>query len=341
VADGLLSYFSGPMRVLDMMSGYAASQVLAAVARFGVPDLLADGPRSSPEIARALEADADAMERLLRAAASVGILVRGEDGRYGQSEMSRALETGARPSLRDLVIAQVGPGHWLPWGRLHDAVKSGQAAVLDALGTDLWSHYAAHPEEAACFARGMGDFSSFVAAEVIASFDFSRFRLAVDVGGSQGAMISAVLRAAPEMYGILFDRPEVIEAARETIASYALGDRLRIGVGSFLEDVPGGADLYIVKSVLHDWDDARASLILRNVHRAAANGATLLVAESMLPASGVSKTACFLDLNVFLALGGRVRSEREYAELAETCGWSFVGAHHTPGMMSIVEAQKR
>lgn len=335
-----LRYLGASDQVLQMMMGYCASQLMAVVARFGLPDLLDQGPRSSASLAEATGADPDAMERLLRAAASVGLFGQSGPAEYRLTPLGSCLRTGVPGSLRDLVIAQVAPGHWLPWGHLYDAVKTGHPAARAALGTDLWEYYAQNPDEGAAFARAMGNFSALVSGEVVRSYDFSRFELAVDVGGSQGALIARVLKASAGTRGILYDRPEVIEGSKRALEAHGLGERLTAAGGSFLDSVPAGADLYLLKSVLHDWDDDRALAILKNVHRAAAPGAILLIIEMIAPAAGVSAAVCLSDLNVFLILGGRMRSAADFEALLARSGWSFQRVVATPGMMSLLEAVK-
>jgi hypothetical protein len=329
-----------PIQVLQMMMGHWVAQITAAVARFEVPDQLAKGPKSAEELARACQANRDAMERLLRAATMVGLL-REEGGRYTNSPTGECLRSGTPGSVRDLVIAELAPGHWLPWGKLYDAVKSGQPTCRATLGMDLWDYYAKNTEEGTCFARGMGNVSAMAVQEVLASsFDWRRFTHVVDVGGSQGVMLQGILHAVPQAKGILFDRPDVIEAGRSAVNGYGLGDRLSQVAGDFFQEVPAGGDLYVMKLIIHDWDDAHCTTILKNVHRAAKPGAHLAIVEMVRPDQVAPAPVFLMDLNMLVMLGGRERSEAELRALLAGAGWKLTRVVPTAGLSSVVEAQR-
>jgi SAM-dependent methyltransferase len=251
-----------------VITGYWISQVCGATARLGLADHLAGSSATIPELAQATSADPDGLSRLLRAGATIGLFAETVRDRFSVIPLGAELTSGqASGSLRDIAIALTAPGHWLPWGLLPEAVACGQPQDTAALGTDVWAYYAAHPEEGAHFARAMGSISAEASAAVLACWDATRFRRIVDVGGSQGILLAGLLDAAPSATGVLFDRPEVADGARTSLAR--LAGRVDVIGGDFLDEVPPGGDLYVLKSVLHDWDDQRALQILRNVHRAA------------------------------------------------------------------------
>jgi hypothetical protein len=328
-----------PMQLFQMMMGHWVAQITSTVAQLGVPDLLAKGPRGSDELASACHANPDALHRLLRAAASVGLLAQPEPRRFALTPLGECLREGAPGSLRDLFIAEMAPGHWLPWGRLTDAVRTGKPTVRETLGMDTWSYYAKHADEGACFARGMGNLSTMVAAEVVAAYDFTRFSQLVDVGGSQGALIAAALRAAPQAKGVLFDLPEVIAAGQKMVAHYELGDRLRTQAGDFLKEVPSG-DGYLIKSILHDWDDEHCRTILKTVHRAAQPNAKLLVVEMLLSDSPAATPVKLMDLNMLVMLGGRERTAEEYNALFTQAGWKLDRVLPTHGLFAVIEGTR-
>ncbi len=309
-------------QVMAMISGYWASQVCGAAARLGIADHLADGPATIAELAAAASADPDGLGRLLRAAATVGLVTEDEGGRFSLTPLGAEL-TGDRAagSLRDVAIALTAPGHWLPWGRLAEAVISGKPQDTAALGTDVWAYYAAHPEEGASFARAMSSISAEASAAVLAHWDATRFRRIVDAGGSQGRLLAGLLEAAPSATGVLFDRPEVADGARASLAARGLAGRVDVIGGDFLDRVPPGGDLYVLKSVLHDWDDQRALQILRNIHRAAQPGTTLAIIEGPLPSSPSPSWMHLMNLVMLVELNGRERTIEDYARLLGQAGY--------------------
>lgn len=324
-----------PAQVMQMMMGHWVAQVLGTVATLGVADHMQTGPRSSAELAEAVHAKPDALHRLLRAAAAVGIFVENGD-RYSLTPLGDCLRSDAPVSMRDIVIAELSPGHWLPWGRLPDAIRTGKPQAEEALGMDTWAYYAKHAAEGACFARGMGNLSTMAAMQVTAAIDFSAFGTIVDVGGSQGVLVAAALRAAPKSRGIILDRPEVIAAGAATVKSYGFGDRLVGQGGDFFESVPAG-DAYLLKTILHDWDDERAIAILKSIARAAKPGAKIFIVEGMLGDTPMATAVKLLDVNMLVMLGGRERTAAEYAALLGAAGLRFEREVSTMGLFGVVE----
>ncbi|HEX2064598.1 MAG TPA: methyltransferase [Acidimicrobiales bacterium] len=302
-----------------MIFGHLVSQTVATVARLGVADRLSGGPRSAASLARSTGADPDALHRLLRAAAGLGLVEEVEPSVFALTTVGEWLRSDGR-SLRDLAIALAGEGHWLPVERLHEVVMTGRPAAEPALGTDLWDYYRHHPEEGAAFAAAMGNVSAAVAEEVVARYEVAPFRRMVDVGGSHGVLLAALLRANPDATGVLFDRPEVVTGARDALARRGLTERVELVEGDFFEEVPSGGDLYLLKHILHDWDDERAGRILERCHEAAPPGATLLVVERLL-GPGADAVAALADLLMMVLFGGRERTADEYRRLLAGAGW--------------------
>jgi hypothetical protein len=327
-------------QMLRIMMGHWVAQIAATVARFELPDHLAQGPRAAGELARLVGADPGALERLLRAAASVGILRETERGVYASTPLGDTLRREGPGSVRDLVVAELEPGHWLPWGHLVDAIKTGQSPATAVLGADTWSYYAKNQEEGATFARGMSNLSAIIAAETVPAYDFSRSERIVDVGGSEGVMLSAALRAAPAARGVLFDLPDVIARGRAAVAAHGLGERIEAVAGDFLKEVPAGGDLYMLKTVLHDWDDNHALTILENVCRAARPGARVIVVEMLVPEAVSPSPVHLMDLDMLVMLGGRERTADELAALFGAAGLRFGRVVPTRGFFSIVEGTR-
>jgi hypothetical protein len=275
------------------------SQALHVVATLEVADRLADGPRTSDELAAAVGAHAGTLYRVLRALATVGVF-REEDGRrFALTPVSECLRSDADEPV----------GGW--------AAMVGRPYVWGAYRTE-------HPEEGAIFDRAMSDLTRRTHPSTIAAFDFSRFGTVVDVGGGNGTLLVALLQAHPDMRGVLLDLPHAIAEAKRRIADAGVEDRCEAIAGSFFDDVPAGGDAYVLRAILHDWDDEPATAILRRVREAAGNTATLVVIERDLGPPNEIPEAKFSDLNMLVVPGGRERTIAEYRDLFAAAGFRLV-----------------
>jgi len=316
-----------------MLMGAWVAQMAATAARFGVADAMARGVTSADDLAREVGADAEGLYRLLRGCAAAGLFSETSPRQFALTPLGDCLRSDAQNSLRDFLIAEAAPGHWLPWGQLYDAIRSGTSHAAEILGVPVWEYYAKNHEEGTSFARGMGNLSAIASRDIAPLYDASPFRRIVDAGGSQGVLLRALLERAPDARGILFDLPEVVAGAQPH-------DRIEIVAGSFLEEVPSGGDLYVLKSILHDWPDDRCAVILANVHRAAAPGAKLLLVETMLPPPPQPSPAAFMDLNMLVMLGGRERTADEFGALLREAGFRIERVIPTGGLFHLIEASR-
>lgn len=326
--------------VIQMLTGMWVAQIMSAVAQLGVADLIAAGTRSANDLAEECDADAKALVRLMRAAATIGLVVETAPAEFALTPTGMTLRANAPGSLRDFVIAETAPGHWLPWGRLVDAVRRGGSMTKETLGTDPWDYYAQNAEEGRSFARAMSNLSSIASEEVARVYDPGDVKQIVDVGGSEGALLRGILARTPHARGILFDRADVIEGARGAVAASGMSDRIDLVSGDFFEAVPPGADLYLMKSVLHDWPDDKCETIVKNVHRAAPAGSRLVLVEMLLPDTPQPSPVTLMDMNMLVMLGGRERTAAEYTEILKRCGYEVERVIPTGGMFSVVEARR-
>jgi len=318
--------------MLQMLMGMWVAQIVSAVAQLGVPDRLADGATSLDDLARGCDADREGLRRLLRAAATLGVVAESGGG-FSLTPLGATLRSDVPGSVRDFIIAETAPGHWLPWGRCADAVRRGGSTASDALGVaDAWEYYAQHDEERMRFARGMSNLSALVSADVARVYEPGEAKVIVDVGGSEGVLLRGLLDRAPGARGILFDRADVVEHVKPA-------ERVEIVAGDFFGDLPPGADMYLLKSILHDWPDDRCEEILKNCHRAAAPNARLVLVEMLLPDEGPSPVT-FMDMNMMVMLGGRERTAGEYTEMLARCGWKVEQVVPTGGLFSVIEARR-
>jgi len=326
------------------MTGYRAMQALYVAARLGIADLLKDGARGSEELARATGADARALHRLLRALASLGVFAEDADGRFAPSELGALLRSDVPGSLRAAAIFFGDERNWHAWGKLERSVMSGEP-VRGPRGTQVFLEESARdPEGAALFNAAMTSLTSAFDAAVTAAYDFSRLGTLVDVGGGQGALISSILAANPALRGILFDIPPVIESARGRIGEAGLAGRCELVAGDFFASVPAGGDAYVLKWVIHDWDDERSVAILRNCHRAMARDGRLLLVERVVPEridqSADTQGIVLGDLNMLLWTGGRERTAAEYGALLASAGFTPAGIVPTATQLSVIEGTR-
>jgi hypothetical protein len=327
-------------QVARMISGIWVPQAIYAAAKLGLPDSLAEGPLQSEEVARAARTHPGATYRLLRALVVLGLVRQHGDGRFELTPLGSCLRSDAPDSVRSWALLWGGPMMWTPWGRLADCVRTGDMAPRFLSGVDdPFELMEAHPEDAAHFNRSMLELTRGVAPLLPAAYDFSRARLVVDVGGGFGALLSPLLHAHPQLRGLVFDLPRCADGARKLIADEGLEGRCAFEAGDFFEEVPAGADVYLLKSVIHDWDDERSGAILRRCREAMKPDSRLLVLEWIVPERvGAGDSAIVgTDLNMLVMVGGRERTEVEYRALLVSAGLRFVRLIPTAAM-SLIEA---
>lgn len=320
-----------------LINGFRVSQMIGVAAKLGLADLVADGPKSSAELAERTGMHAPSLYRLLRALSSVGVFVEGEQQRFGLTPLAEALRTRVPGSLRDVAILSIDPQVWLPWGQLSHSVQTGESAFHHVFGMDIWSYRAEHPEAGAAFNAAMTSISGRDIPVVLAAYDFSAIQTIVDVGGGHGALIAAILRAYPAMRGILFDLPHIVATAGPALEAAGVADRCELVGGDFTAAVPPGGDAYLLRYIIHDWDDARSIAILRKVREAMPAHARLLLVEGVVQGANQPDPTKITDINMLVMPGGLERTESEFRAILEQAGFSLARFYHTPGQSSIVE----
>ena len=324
--------------MLQIISGFWISRAIYAITKLGLPDLMKDGPKTADELAAATDSHATSLFRLLRALASVGI-VTSEDGRFGLTPLSETLVTDAPGSLRWFAISELGQEHYPAWGNLMQSVKTGEIAFDHFFGVDIWKYFSQNPEDAAVFNNSMSAVTAATNEAIINVYDFSGFKTLVDVGGGHGGLITEILRANPELKAILFDAPEVIEGARPKLEAAGLTDRCETVAGDFFKAVPSGGDAYLMKWIIHDWDDQKAITILKNCRTHMQPGDRLILVDCVVPETNEPHFSKFIDLNMLVMTGGKERTEKEFAELLSAAGFKLLRVLHTDLPTSIVEAE--
>ncbi|WP_432948001.1 methyltransferase [Kribbella sp. CA-253562] len=324
--------------LLELASGFMGTHVVYAVAKLGIADVLADGPLSADEIAAETGSNADATHRLLRAGAMFGIFTERSGKRYGLTALGKGLRSGTPGSLRPVVLMLGDPQYQGPWGRLAHSVETGGPAVEVAPGKQVWDYLDADPEFAATFNEAMTCLTDLDWPAVAAAYDFTPYSTIADLGGGHGQLLALVLGAAPKSKGVLQEREVLVGAAEAHLRDAGLLDRCRIDSGSFFDTAPSDADLYLMRRVLHDFDDEQAVAILSNVRRHMPRGSTLLLLDSVVPPGSTPHFAKALDLDMMLFVGGRERTERQFGTLLDRAGFRLTRIVPTVSSVSLIEA---
>jgi hypothetical protein len=321
-----------------LVNGYQVSQAISVAATLGVADLLADGPRPSDELARETGADADSLYRLLRALAAVGVLREDDGRRFALTELGNPLRSDVPGSLAGWAAFVGRPAFWQSWAALLHSVRTGENAFRHVHGADVWSWRAERPDESAAFDRAMASLTGGSNQALLDAYDFGRFDTIVDVGGGNGALLASLLAAFPTLQGILFDQPHVAASADEVMKAAGVADRCRVVGGSFFDGVPEGGEAYVLKAIVHDWEDTEAVAIMRACRRSVSGDASLLLIERDLGSANEAPAAKLSDLNMLVNPGGRERSVGEYAELLDAAGFRLVGTTPTASGLTVFEA---
>jgi O-methyltransferase domain/Dimerisation domain len=328
-----------PAAVLGLITGMWAAKATAVAANLGIPDQLAHGPKTAGEVAEAIGADAASLYRLMRAIASVGVLTADRERRFALTALGAALRSDVPGSMRSLLIAEMAPGHWLPWGRLEEAVRTGMPSAPKALGMDLWEYFEKNRDEGFHFAEGMSGMSHIALQGVLESYSFVGARKVVDVGGSHGSFIAAVLRRSESVRGVLFDRADVVDGAEAALKEAGVSDRVERVGGNFFESVPAGGDVYLLKHILHDWNDDECVKILRNIRESMTSDGRVVVVEMLITDQGPPSPAPLLDLDMLVMLTGKERTAEEFAALFASAGLKLYSVTPTPSPFVVLEAR--
>ncbi|MBW4051486.1 MAG: methyltransferase [Proteobacteria bacterium] len=301
---------------LQLATGYWASRCLHVITELGVADHLGERAESAETLARAVGAHPQALARVLRALAALGVFEEVAEG-FRHTGASRLLRADHPQSVRAFVRMMGMPVHWQAYGQLEHSVRTGESAMTRIAPGGTFEYFAGHPEEAQLFDEAMTSKSYEHIANVLAAYDFSGFRRIADIGGGRGHLLRAVLEAAPRATGVLFDLPHVIRS----LASSPPTDRLTLRAGSFFKDPLPECDAYLLMSVIHDWGDAEATALLDAVRRAAPPHAKVLLLEMLLPDAPGPHPAKFLDVEMLvMTTGGRERTRGEYERLLASAG---------------------
>nr|BFE32947.1 hypothetical protein GCM10010200_051980 [Actinomadura rugatobispora] len=313
-------------RLLYLTCGLRLAAVVTALAELGIADLTGGGPRGVAELAELSGAHPDALYRVLRCAASVGIMAELPDGRFESTPLAEALRSDRPFSLLPLAELSAQPFVTMSYGALAYSVRTGQPATTAALGSDIWRHFEDHPDEGECFDRVMTDLGRWETDRHLDAVRPERFGRIADIGGGHGHFLAAALRRAPDASGVLFEQPGVIPRVDPTLAAEGVLERvLRVGGDFFTDPLPDDCDAYVLKAVLHGLPDGRAERVLRAVRTAIGDrDARLFVVEQVVSGGNRWDHAKFLDLDMLVLFGGRERRLDEWRLLLGRCGFELV-----------------
>jgi hypothetical protein len=308
-------------RLGRMIGGFHTTQLITTAVRLRLPEELEAGPRRAEEMAPQIDAHAPSLHRLMRALAEIGVLEDVGESRFGLTELGQLLRGDIPNSLRPVALVYGGE-FYRAWGSLLESVQTGETAFDRVLGAPFFEYYAQHPEQGEAFDRTMASLSAVMAIHVVTAYDFSALGTLVDVGGGQGGLLTTILKANPALRGILFDQPAVIQGAKGRIEAEGLADRCALVSGDFFQAVPEGAAAYLLKSILHDWDDERSIRILRSCRQAMGEQARLLIVEVVLPDRTPPRPmGAAIDVHMLALTGGQERTESEYRALLAAAGF--------------------
>lgn len=331
--------FPAPAVLMEMVMNAWVAQAITAAADLGIADALANGPLPAGDLAAAVDADPEALTRLMRALISRGIFRQRRDGRYDLTPL-------AKPLRRDAEVSLAAWARWMGssemrehWSHLSESLRRGECVTCETRGGSLFEYLAGQPELQETFNQAMTGVSEISIAPLIAAYDFSPYATIVDVGGGRGRLLAAMLTAAPRARGVLFDQPHVVIDAPAELRRHRVLDRVRIAEGSFFDDdIPTGGDAYVLKNVIHDWPDEQAVRILSNVRASSGAGKHLLLVELVIPAHNREFAGKWLDLEMFVSAASRERTVDEYGRLLGRAGFELNRVVETVSPFSVVEA---
>ena len=324
----------------QMITGSLGSQAVYVAAQLGIADLLIDGPRHVDQLAEAAGADAPSLYRVLRALSSFGVFTELNDRVFGLSPTAELLRSDSPRSLRDLAIFMGEDWHWQVWGRTLYSVRTGKAAWAEVHGQEVFPYFAGNPEAAKIFDRAMTSLSNLAIKAVVESYDFSDIETLVDVAGGHGRLLASILESNTSVKGVLFDQAHVLEGAKDSEQIKALGARCELVSGDFFASVPAAADGYIMKHIIHDWDDDRALQILKNIKNVMKDGGRVMLVESVITDGNQPDFGKLLDIEMLVSPGGKERTAAEYKDLFARAGLRLTRIVPTKSPYSVIEAVK-
>lgn len=326
--------------MLGYISAYWTSQLVLVAARLGIADELARRPLTPEALAEKTGTHAPSLRRVLRALASLGVFAVGADGRYRTTPLGRTLQGDAPGSLRKFALMMVDDYNWQSWGALEHGVRTGEIPFDHVHGRPIFEYLRERPEKDRIFSESMASISGVENAAIARAFPFGRLRTLVDVGGAHGHLLATILGRHRRLRGVLYDQPQVVAGAASAgfVTASGVAERCTMEGGSFFERVPAGADAYLLKYIIHDWNDAQCEGILSRCREAMAPDGRVLVVEHVITPGNGPEFGKLLDVNMLVGPGGLERTRAEFAALFRRAGLRLRAVHETASPLSILEA---
>jgi hypothetical protein len=322
--------------ILQLLNGAHVAGAVSCLAQLGIPDLIEAAPKLAEELAREIGATPQALYRLMRATASVGVLSEGPDGKFSQTPMSMVLRSDATPSLRAFAIMGGREWHARGWAHLEHCVRTGKQALEQIYGTPIFEFLKQHPAEGQIFNDAMTDISMIDSPAVAEAYNFEDIRSIVDVGGGHGLLLATILKKNPHLRGTLYDMSHVVEGATKGPLKPVM-ERCTLAAGDMFSSVPAGADAYIMKHIIHDWPDDLCVQILKACRKGVNSGGKLLVVDNVIQPGNDFSPGKFLDLQMLIFPSGCERTEKQFRDLFAAAGWQLNRIIRTVAADSIVE----
>lgn len=331
---------ASPAAVLQMLINGWAPQAIYAAAKLNIPDLLKNGPQSAAFLAERTGSDTRTLYRLLRALSGIGLLDEGPHETFSLTPMGHFLQSDVPGSLHAIAV-MFGEEHYQAWGGILQSLKTGKSSFSHVFGCSVFEYFQSHPEASDIFNKAMTTFSQ-QSMGVAMACDFGRFSCLMDVAGGHGYLLSAILKANPGLKGLLFDLPHVAAGGLQILTEMGIQDRCDIVSGDFFKDIPAGADAYLLSHIIHDWDDERCGVILKNIHQVLPENGRLFLVETIIGSPKETVMSRFMDLNMLVMTeGGCERTENEFRTLLSAHGFDLLATHPVPNMERyVLEARK-
>jgi hypothetical protein len=328
-----------PFALLELAQGSMVTQAIYVAAELRVAEALVDGPLPVNVLASKVGAEPDALFRLLRALATYGIFTERRDGSFALTPMASALRADAPITMRDIAVLMGHPIHWEDWSHLIDTVRTGEPSLPKLRGMGAFEYLEANPEYGSVFIGGMGNMSETETDPIVAGYDFSRFGTVVDFGAGRGTLLAGILRKNPRLKGILVDPRVDSNGARDFLEEAGVLDRVEIEKSGLFDPVPTGGDAYVLKHIVHDWPEAKVVEMLTNIRAAMRPEGRLLLVEMVPPTGNKAHAGKLVDLWLMLLVGGKERTEHQYAEVLAKAGFRLERVVETAAPVSVVEAR--
>jgi hypothetical protein len=327
-------------QLFQMALGFIPAISVNVAAKLSIAERLAAGPKTVEELAPLCKADSESLYRLMRALASVGVFREVDHKRFEQTALSDLLRADHPRSMKPFVVFFPDPLHFRCYANLMHSVQTGQTSVKPTFGKELFEYLAEHPDDSAIFNAAMVNLTHMFIPAILEAYDFKGIRVLADIGGGHGSVVGSILQKYPEMKGILFDMEHVVRGAGSYLQSLSVADRCTVTSGDFFKSVPAGADTYIMKNIIHDWDDEKSIAIMRNIRQALGDrkDGKLLLLEFVVTPGNEPHLAKWADIEMLALPGGKERTEAEYAELFSKCGFRLNRLVPTQAPQSVIEA---